>query len=308
MVSGVRDRALCTFRNEVLLIHSIMKPIKKLFAVAMSLCLFLLFFNGITRHDVSEEQYLTLGKQKQFDCVVHIYRNNEPKGTGVIISDRYVLSAAHVAVESEIKEDTIVLNNMVLTVFQPFNERIDDANLFVDINGERIRVKKVITHPEYASNIKAGSCDLMLLEIAKPLKGIQPARLNKKEDELGADVTGCGFGVSGIASKPETVAPHNKKIAGENTIDSIGRSFKGRNIEMFADFDHPTRKDCNLMGSATPRPLEYSVGSGDSGGGLFRQKNGRWELIGICSGAATDFNTLMKTGYYGQSMSWTLRL
>lgn len=279
---------------------------KKPFTIVLSLCLFTLFFNGIIRHDVNEEEYLKLGKQQQFDCVAQIYRNSDPKGSGVLIKEKYILTAAHIAVESEIKEDTIVQNNMVLTVFQPFNEHIDKANLFVEINGQRIKAKNVIVHPGYTADIKKGYCDLMVIELEEPVKTIHPAKLNKKRDEMGAEVTGCGFGVSGIADKPETVAPYNKKIAGENTIDSIGgKSFKNHYTEIFADFDHPTRNDCNLMGSPKPRTLEYSVGGGDSGGGLFRQTNGKWELIGICSGASTDFNTLVKSGYYGQAMSWT---
>ena len=52
-------------------------------------------------------------------------------------------------------------------------------------------------------------------------------------------------------------------------------------------------------------PLEYMCGGGDSGGGLFRQTQGKWELIGICSGADIDVEQLMKTGYYGQQMHWT---
>lgn len=59
------------------------------------------------------------------------------------------------------------------------------------------------------------------------------------------------------------------------------------------------------MGSATPRPLEYICGGGDSGGGLFRQIENHWELIGICAGSSTDIPQLLKTGYYGQIMSWT---
>jgi secreted trypsin-like serine protease len=60
-------------------------------------------------------------------------------------------------------------------------------------------------------------------------------------------------------------------------------------------------------GIHVPRPLEYICSGGDSGGGLFRQKGNGWELIGICGGGGggVDLQILMKTGYYGQKMSWT---
>lgn len=68
------------------------------------------------------------------------------------------------------------------------------------------------------------------------------------------------------------------------------------------DFDHPTRDDCNRMGSAKPMPLEYKENGGDSGGGIFRKTNMRWELIGIVTGgpkAGVEVDRLLKTGYYG---------
>ena len=117
---------------------------------------------------------------------------------------------------------------------------------------------------------------------------------------------GVGFGASGPANRPDFVSIQNKKIAGENVIDSVGgQKYLGFETLLICDFDIPTRKDCNKLGSPTPRPLEYICSGGDSGGGLFRQKNNTWELIGICSGSGVDINQLMKTGYYGHTMEWT---
>jgi secreted trypsin-like serine protease len=59
------------------------------------------------------------------------------------------------------------------------------------------------------------------------------------------------------------------------------------------------------MGSATPLPLEFIVGAGDSGGGLFKKTKTGWKLIGITSGSGTEVERLMKTGYYGHIMRWT---
>jgi hypothetical protein len=57
------------------------------------------------------------------------------------------------------------------------------------------------------------------------------------------------------------------------------------------------------MGSATPLPLEWKPGGGDSGGGLFRQVKGQWQLVGIITGgphSGLDMEQYAKTGgYYG---------
>lgn len=269
--------------------------------------LFFLFFNGITRHDVDEEKYLDLAKQKQFDCVVQVFRDTASIGSGVLISDRHVLTAAHIIIESDLREETIVRDTTTITLYQPYNIHADTTNLNIVVKGQRYRGKKVAMHPRYADGFDNGNYDLLVIELEKPVKGITPAVLNVRTDEQGCIANGCGFGASGPANKPEEVGQFNKKIAGENVIDSLGgEKVKGKHAQLFADFDHPTRTDCNLMGDAKPLPMEYSVSGGDSGGGLFRQRNGKWELIGICSGSAVDVEKLMQpgVGYYGQSMCW----
>ena len=57
---------------------------KRTISISAGLLLFLLFFNGITRHDVSQETYINLAKQKQFDCVVQVFRDTVAIGSGVL--------------------------------------------------------------------------------------------------------------------------------------------------------------------------------------------------------------------------------
>jgi hypothetical protein len=124
-------------------------------------------------------------------------------------------------------------------------------------------------------------------------------------DELHRDVTGVGYGASGRADKPESVKLEHKKIAGESVVDSVGGpEFENHGTLLFCEFVSPNNK----AGKHVARPLEYTPGAGDSGGGLFRQEGNDWELVGICSGEGTagvDIQRLLKTGYYGQTMSWT---
>jgi secreted trypsin-like serine protease len=268
---------------------------------------FLAFFSGIIRHDVKEARYLKLAQQKQFDCVGQIFKDTTVSGSCVLISDRFVLSAAHIFIDCDTRPDTIQLNGQTIIAYVSYNERVTDiSKLYVLFNGHRVRAKKLLIHPNYSDSLTKGTCDIALIELENPLTEILPAKLNTGFDELKANVVGVGYGASGPANRPDLVALQNKKIAGENVVDSItGPKFSGVETLLMCDFDHPTQKDCNKMGSSTPRPLEYISSGGDSGGGLFRRKGKGWELIGICSFSGTDIEQLMKTGYYGQTMHWT---
>ncbi|MBK9734639.1 MAG: trypsin-like serine protease [Saprospiraceae bacterium] len=268
---------------------------------------FFIFFSGIIRHDVNEKNYLSLATEKQFDCVGLIYKDTSASGSCVLISDRFVLSAAHVFIDSDTRPDTMEFNGQIAVNYVNYNHRVTDVTkLYLMFNGQKVKVKNLLLHPNYLDSLTEGSCDIALLELEQPINNITPAKVNTAFDELNSNVVGVGYGASGPANRPDLVSQQNKKIAGENVTDSIGgQKYLGRETLLVCDFDHPTRKDCNKSGSTIPRPLEYICSGGDSGGGLFRQKNNTWELIGICAGSGVDINQLMKTGYYGQTMEWT---
>ena len=273
----------------------------------LAILTFVMLTSGIIRDDVKERKYFKLANEKQFDAVGQIYLDTAARGSCVLINERFVLTAAHVFIVSDHRLDTMLMFGQTITVYTPINQRVVDfKRLSVVIGGQTMKVKNLILHPTYLDSISQGKCDLAILELEVACKGVNPAIVNKNFDELNANVVGVGYGVSGIASKPETVVKVDKKTAGQNTIDSIaGFKYLGQATLLMCDFDHPNLPDCNKMGSAVPQPLEYICGGGDSGGGLFRQKNKQWELIGICQSSSTDVQQLLKTGYYGQTMSWT---
>ena len=280
---------------------------KQLIFTIFCLTTFLIFFSGIIRHDVDEKKYLELAAKKQFDCVGRIYNDTTAIGSCVLISDRFVLSAAHIFIDSDKRPDTHYFNGYTVISFVEYNHRVTDvANLKLIFKGQKVKVKNLWLHPHYLDSLPKGYCDIALLELEQPIKNIKPAILNTLMDELNSDVVGVGFGASGPADRPDLVGIYNKKIAGENVVDSLGgQEYMGFKTLLICDFDHPTKKDCNKIGSSLPRPLEYITSGGDSGGGLFRKKNKKWELIGICSGVKNDIEQLMKTGYYCQIMEWT---
>lgn len=161
-------------------------------------------------------------------------------------------------------------------------------------------------HPGYLKNTNKGYCDLALLELHEPINTVAAARLYIKDDEMSMFVTGVGYGVTGKADKMDSVAQTDYKTAGNNVVDKIsGPKSEGRKTILSCDFDAPGIAGCNKMGMASPLPLEYICGGGDSGGGLFKEESDGFYLVGICSGSGTDINQMLKTGYYGQVMDWT---
>lgn len=269
-----------------------------------------LFFCGIIRHDVDESQYTRLASEKQFDGVGEVLCNNSFNGSCVWIRDKFVLSAAHVFFEYDYKPDTIRQNGRRLILNKAYNKRlINPSKVELVIKGKKHKARKITIHPAYLDTTVKGACDIAVIELEEAIKDIQAIPVNEKMNELGSTVVGVGYGVFGIADKPNDMGPEksiSKRLAGQNTIDSIaGDKYQSKPTILFADFDHPTRKDCNKMGSANPLPLEYICSGGDSGGALFRQVNGSWELIAICSGTPVNVKQLLATGYYGQIMEWT---
>ena len=272
--------------------------------LGLAFLVFLAFVSGIIRHDVPERKYLQLGKQKQFACVGQI-----SGGSCVLVSEKYVLSAAHCFIDTDTRADT--LDTLIdgkkaqMVFYVPVNPRVTDfSKVYATFNGRSIKAKRGIIHPAYLDSLTKGSCDIALIELEQPVRSIGPAKLSSTFDELHSDVTGVGYGASGRADKPESVKLEHKKIAGQSVVDSLGGpEFDDHQTLLFCQFVSPDNK----TGMHVARPLEYICGGGDSGGGLFRQKGKAWELVGICGGGGSgiDLQQFMKTGYYGQTMSWT---
>lgn len=280
---------------------------KKNFLLLLAPLAFIIFFAGVIRHDVNEKKYLKLAQKKQFDCVGQVVKENEMNGSCVLISDRFVLSAAHVFIDYDQKPDTSVVDGQKIISYIAYNHRKTDVDkLYLLFKGQKVKVKSIKLHPNYLDSSTQGTCDFALLELEQPLKNINPAKVNTSFDELNYNVVGVGFGAFGKADRSDSGWEFNIKVAGENVVDSIGGpKYQGLQTLLMCDFDHQTRKDCNKLGSPIPRPLEYISTGGDSGGALFRKKEKKWELIGICSGAGIEIEQYKKSKFYGQIMEWT---
>ena len=282
-----------------------MKTLSYLIRLLFMISVFLICFGGIFRDDVGEQKYLDLANQKQFNSVGKVYDDTTFSGSCVYIQKRFFLTAAHLFIEYDEIPDTIRDEGKTIYTYRAENpHQVDISNFLIVINGEKLKIKNVIIHPNYLSEER--SCDIALIEVEKKPASLKPARLNVDEDEFKSHVVGVGYGSSGPAGRPDLVGSYQKKIAGENVIDSIsGPEYQGKPTLLYADFDHSSKDNCNKMGDSKPLPLEYISSGGDSGGGLFREKKGKWELIGITTGNGIDIEQFYQTFYYGQTAKWT---
>ena len=278
--------------------------------ILISFICIILFSSGIIRHDIPEAEYVALANQPQFDCAGFITNSKDSSLSGFcfLVNNKFILSAAHVFYSDQlIGSDTLIRNGKRI-IYPRYLSTVGNAQDYLfTFNGKSYKGKKIIKHPIY--NDSVGDYDLAIIELYEEVIGIDPVQLNITRNEKNSRVVGVGYGVSGIANKPETVLNLMKKIGGENIIDKIG-GYKDlatkERAEMFADFDSPNGcKKCNKMGDSKPLKLEFITGGGDSGSGLFREKDGTWSLIGICTGGSLNVKQMLKTGYYGKIGTWT---
>jgi hypothetical protein len=263
----------------------------------------------IYRHDINKEEQILLAKQQQFNCVGEVINTLKQKKAGscVFIGNRYVLTAAHVLIETEFRADTMTISGKQIISRTETNRRIADiTNYSFRFEQSTYKGKKVMVFPAYLDSATRGQYDIALIELDQPVENLIPATLCKAFDELGSQITIVGFGASGNAARPADVGLYDIKYGGENIIDSLcGYKYNDTHALLSFDFDYPGTQKYNRMGSADALPLESICGGGDSGGGMFRQTKAGWQLVGICAGAQVDVKLLTEIGYYGNTGNYT---
>jgi hypothetical protein len=213
----------------------------------------------ITRDDVMDAAYRERGSRAEFASVVKIVPDSGGIASGVLIAPRWVLTAAHVA-----------------------NARPADR-FSIEVGGERIRVLRSVLHPDYAgkAGFERAPFDQALVELERNAQ-IRPTAMADVIPDAGTLVTLVGYGVGG----PRATDPAGTRRGAENRVDQAGGRLMRRDWPshlLFLDFDMPGRETQNALGSATPEPLEGIASGGDSGGGLFIQRNGEWVVAATFS-------------------------
>ncbi len=233
---------------------------------------------GTIRHDRSDANYVNLAAQSQYEPV-GLLLGKSHLCSGTLISDEWALSAAHCLDSGPTKHYSFTVGGNTYS----------GSNKFV--------------HPDWNGNLGAGS-DIALLQLSGPVTGVTPATLLTAADgnEIGLVGTAVGFGRSGTGLTGATGSTGTKR-AGRNMIDESGSAFGWSDNISLWDFDNPLNAGDNTIGSAVPLNLEYNVGPGDSGGGMFVDVGGQTLLAGVVSlGWASDGNI---NSDYGDGSGYT---
>ncbi|MEO0587577.1 MAG: trypsin-like serine protease, partial [Planctomycetota bacterium] len=180
-------------------------------------------------------------------------------GSGTLIANQYVLTAAHVVDRSSFASFTI--------------------------DGVSFGASDIIVHPKWKGSVnRSAGYDIALVRLTENVTaatGIKPAKLNRKKRPLKETALTAGYGLGGNGRKG-TKPGTSEKRAGYNTVDRI---VDGGRI-LLTDFDDPRGREPNALGDDRAVRFESIVAPGDSGGGLFVKKGKQWRLAGVHSYAS----------------------
>ncbi|TWT48965.1 S1 family peptidase [Botrimarina hoheduenensis] len=175
-------------------------------------------------------------------------------GSGVLIDPNWVLTAAHVILDADLTPR-----------FESYGFGLSDDYWLS--RGEFKAQGDVFVHPDYRR--LSGGFDLALIRFDTPYRSAEPAVRTGANPSTGDDLTLVGYGLPGTHADGYIEELRGKRLAGINTVRA--RSF-GRDT-LWSQFYFP--------GSDLFNPLGGQGTYGDSGGGSFIERNGRFELAAI---------------------------
>lgn len=180
-------------------------------------------------------------------------------GSGVLISNQWVLTAGHISQSKQAGD-----------VFK--------------VGGVDYTIASTVTHPDYLS-AGANSYDLGLLYLSAPVTTASPTqmfRYGTPTSIIGKEATyiGVGFTGTGITGAQSSLI---ELRAFTNLIEFYGEQYFLSNTSFVSDFDNDDGTINRADSIAADTRLEGSLAPGDSGGGVFVTEGDVRYLIGINS-------------------------
>lgn len=223
----------------------------------------------VRRDDVADQQYIDFGNQ--FPTVGRLTINGNTHGSGVLIDSRWVLTAAHLSV---------------------------DTNGFDFANGDGLHtVDQFIRHPDWSGTVTDGN-DLALARLSEPITNVSPSDWYTGSDELGKIGVSVGFGRTGTGLTGDTQGAGTKR-ASNSLIEQITQSPPPQEPNPIADtleysFYSPDEDPDDVLA------LEGAAGRGDSGGPIMMDFGDGYLIVGIHSFLWTE--GAENVGFYGDTV------
>ena len=190
--------------------------------------------------------------------------------SGVYIGNGWILTAAHVAENS--------------------------SDLSFTIGGKVYRSHEIYIHDNWTGDAANGN-DLALIKITGDVSDLEAAKLyNEMITQSTGDLIGSETTFVGYDRPDENRNDSSEKRAGQNVIDAFGgdhESLRSYSDDLFfVDLDDPEAASDGYSWSVDEAlDLERLIAPGDSGGGVFIERNGETYLIGINSFLLTHDGT-----------------